>query len=205
MLFSGRGSNLKALLDAQGALGAYEIVVAITNTPSAEGLAIAEAAGVETAVIDHKAFGKDREAFERELDTALRAHDVEIVALAGFMRVLTPFFVRAWAGRLINIHPSLLPAFPGRDTHARALAAGLKLHGCTVHLVTDTVDDGPIVGQAALAVSPEETAETLETRVLALEHTLYPRALAHFITGGRSVPSDNEALMCAHARAFAPE
>ena len=204
VLLSGRGSNLKALLEAQGALGAYEIVVAITNTPGAGGLAIAEAAGVETVVIDHRPFGKDREAFERELDAALRARDVEIVALAGFMRVLTPFFVRAWAGRLINIHPSLLPAFPGRDTHARALAARVKLHGCTVHLVTDTVDDGPIIGQAALAVSPADTAETLESSVLALEHTLYPRALAHFITGGETMLSDDGMLLGAHARADEP-
>ncbi|MGE3251548.1 MAG: phosphoribosylglycinamide formyltransferase [Hyphomonadaceae bacterium] len=183
VLISGRGTNLQALIDAQEELGAYAITLVISNNPSAGGLARAEAAGIATAAIDHRPFGKDRESFEREIDKALRAANVEIVALAGFMRVLTPFFVRAWEGRLINIHPSLLPAFPGRDTHARALEAGVKLHGCTAHLVTDSVDDGPIIGQAAAPVLPGDTIATLDARVLQLEHTLYPACLAALARG----------------------
>ncbi|MES1157370.1 MAG: phosphoribosylglycinamide formyltransferase [Alphaproteobacteria bacterium] len=176
VLISGRGSNLQALLDAKQS--AYEIVVVISNNPDAAGLERARAAGVEALALDHRPFKKDREAFERELDAMLRARGVEIVALAGFMRVLTPYFVRAWEGRLVNIHPSLLPKFPGTDTHRRALDAGETEHGCTVHLVTEDVDCGPILGQARLAILPDDTPETLSTRVLALEHELYPQCLA---------------------------
>lgn len=178
VLISGRGSNMAALLDAQQ--HAYEIALVISNRPDAAGLDRARAAGVEALAIDHKKYGKNREAFEREMDAALRARDIEIVALAGFMRVLTPFFVRAWAGRLVNIHPSLLPKYPGVDTHARALAAGDSEHGCTVHLVVEDVDAGEILGQAKLAVLPDDTPETLAARVLELEHALYPRCLAEF-------------------------
>lgn len=178
VLISGRGSNLQALLDARQ--DAYEIVVVIANNPDAAGLERARAAGVEAFAIDHRPFGKNREAFEREVDAALRAHGVEIVALAGFMRVLTPFFVRAWAGRLVNIHPSLLPKFPGTDTHARALAAGEAKHGCTVHIVVEDVDAGPILGQAELDVHADDRPDTLAARVLQIEHTLYPIALAKF-------------------------
>ncbi len=178
VLISGRGSNLKALLDAEQ--DAYEIVLVISNVPSAGGLDHARAAGIEAVAIDHKPFGKDREAFEREVDAALRARNIEIVALAGFMRVLTPFFVRAWAGRLVNIHPSLLPKYPGVNTHARALEAGDAEHGCTVHLVVDEVDSGEILGQARMPIRPDDTPETLAERLLALEHDLYPRALAEF-------------------------
>jgi len=176
VLISGRGSNLKALLDAQQ--DAYEIVLVISNTPDADGLAIARAAGVEALTIDHKPFGKDREAFERALDGALRARAVALVALAGFMRVLTPFFVTAWAGRLVNIHPSLLPKYPGTKTHARALEAGDAEHGCTVHLVVEEVDAGAILGQARMPILPGDTPATLAERVLTLEHALYPRCLA---------------------------
>src|SRR5262245_37356810 len=130
--------------------------------------------------IDHKPFGKDREAFERQLDAALRARQIEIVALAGFMRVLTPFFVRAWAGRLINIHPSLLPKYPGTNTHARALEARDIEHGVTVHIVVEEVDAGQIIGQARMPISPSDTPETLASRALALEHVLYPKCLAEF-------------------------
>lgn len=176
VLISGRGSNLRAILEAKQ--DDYEILAVISNRPGAGGLDIARAAGVEALVIDHKTYGKDREAFERAVDEALRARDIEIVALAGFMRVLTPYFVRAWKGRLVNIHPSLLPKFPGVDTHARALAAGESMHGCTVHLVVEEVDAGEILGQARLAILPDDTPETLAARVLELEHALYPPCLA---------------------------
>jgi len=176
VLISGRGSNLKALLDAKQ--DAYEIVLVIANVADAGGLAIARAAGVEALTIDHKPFGKDREAFEREMDAALRARGVELIALAGFMRVLTPFFVHAWAGRLVNIHPSLLPRYPGVRTHERALEAGDAEHGCTVHLVVEEVDSGAILGQARMPILTGDTPETLAERLLALEHALYPRCLA---------------------------
>jgi formyltetrahydrofolate-dependent phosphoribosylglycinamide formyltransferase len=178
VLISGRGTNLQALMDARQ--GAYEIALVISNKPDAAGLELARAAGIEALTIDHKTFGKDREAFEREIDAALRARAIDIVALAGFMRVLTPSFVRAWAKRLINIHPSLLPKFPGTNTHARALEAGETEHGCTVHLVVEEVDAGEILGQARMPVLPDDTPETLAARVLKLEHELYPRCLAEF-------------------------
>ena len=176
VLISGRGSNLKALLDATQ--DAYEIVLVISNVPDAGGLAYARDAGVEALTIDHKPFGKDREAFEREIDAALRARDIQLVALAGFMRVLTPFFVRAWEGRLVNIHPSLLPKYPGVKTHERALEAGDAEHGCTVHMVVEAVDSGAILGQARMPILPGDTPETLAARLLPLEHELYPRCLA---------------------------
>ncbi|MBI3438614.1 MAG: phosphoribosylglycinamide formyltransferase [Proteobacteria bacterium] len=176
VLVSGRGSNLQALLDAKQ--DAYKIALVISNVPEVEGLARARAAGVEALTIDHKRFGKDRELFEREIDAALRTHKIDIVALAGFMRVLTPFFVRAWAGRLVNIHPSLLPKYPGMNTHARALEAGDAEHGATVHLVVEEVDAGDILGQSSMPIEPDDTPETLAQRVLALEHKLYPQCLA---------------------------
>lgn len=178
VLISGRGSNLKALLDAEQ--DAYEIVLVISNVPAAGGLALAQQAGVNTLTIDHKPFGKDREAFEREVDAALRAYDIELIALAGFMRVLTPFFVRGWAGRLINIHPSLLPKYPGVNTHQRALDAGDREHGCTVHMVTEEVDAGAILSQARMPILPGDTPETLAQRLLSLEHQLYPQQLAGY-------------------------
>ncbi|MBL8531737.1 MAG: phosphoribosylglycinamide formyltransferase [Hyphomonadaceae bacterium] len=178
VLISGRGSNLQALLDAEQ--DAYEIVLVVSNVPGAGGLARARAAGVEALTLDHKPFGKDREAFERELNALLRARHVELIALAGFMRVLTPYFVNAWAGRLINIHPSLLPKFPGTKTHERALAAGESEHGCSVHLVTEEVDAGEILGQARMPISADDTPDSLAARVLTLEHELYPRCLAEY-------------------------
>jgi phosphoribosylglycinamide formyltransferase-1 len=178
VLISGRGTNLQALLDAKQ--DAYEIVLVISNVPNTEGLERARAAGVEALTIDHKAFGKDRESFEREIDSALRSRKIEIVALAGFMRVLTPFFVRAWAGRLVNIHPSLLPKYPGVNTHARALEAADTEHGVTVHIVVEEVDAGEILGQARMRVVPGDTPETLAQRALHLEHALYPKCLAAF-------------------------
>ena len=178
VLISGRGSNLPALIGAQGPYCPYEIVVVASNKPDAAGLQRARDAGIEALALDHRPFGKDRAAFERALDAELRARDVQIVALAGFMRVFTPFFVSAWAQKMINVHPALLPAFIGLDTHARAIAAGAKLHGCTVHWVTEGLDAGPILGQAAVPVLPEDTPESLAARVLAAEDVLYPACLA---------------------------
>ena len=177
VLISGRGSNLQALLDACAEPGyPAEIVLVISNRPGASGLERAERAGVPTRVIDHRDFA-GRPAFEAALAVALKDVGAKAVCLAGFMRVLTGGFVGAWQGRLLNIHPSLLPLFPGLDTHARALAAGVKLHGCTVHLVSEALDGGAIVGQAAVPVLPADTAETLADRVLTVEHQLYPHCL----------------------------
>jgi phosphoribosylglycinamide formyltransferase-1 len=175
VLISGRGTNLQALLNAEQ--DAYEIVLVVSNVPGAAGLEHARIAGVETLTLDHKPYGKDREAFERDLDALLVQRNIEIVALAGFMRVLTPFFVRAWAGRLVNIHPSLLPKYPGVKTHERALGAGEKEHGASVHLVVEEVDAGEIIGQASMLILPSDTPDSLAERVLALEHELYPRCL----------------------------
>ena len=184
VLISGRGSNMAALIEAaRDPAYPAEIAVVVSNRPQAPGLEIARAFGVETAVVDHQPYGKDaahREAHEREIDKALRDRGVEIVCLAGYMRVLTPWFVHAWAGRMLNIHPSLLPHFPGLDTHRRALEAGHAEAGCTVHLVTEGVDDGPILGQARVPVLPGDTVETLAERVVEAEHVLYPETLARF-------------------------
>lgn len=178
VLISGRGSNLQALVHASANGAPFAVSLVVSNVPDAPGLQRAAAAGIPHMTVDHRPFGKDRPAFEAALDQELRAHGVELVALAGFMRVLTPWFVGRWRGRLINIHPSLLPSFKGLDTHARALAAGVKVHGCTVHFVSDGVDEGQIIGQAAVPVRPDDTPDTLAERVLAAEHTLYPVCLA---------------------------
>lgn len=184
VLISGRGSNMSALLEAARAPGfpARPVLVA-ANRADAGGLALAAEAGAPTAVVEHRRWGGDREGFERALSAEIEAAGAELVVLAGFMRRLTPWFVARWRDRLVNIHPSLLPAFPGLDTHARALAAGCAVHGCTVHLVRDVVDEGPILGQAALAVRPEDDAESLAARVLKLEHRLYPAVLAALARG----------------------
>jgi phosphoribosylglycinamide formyltransferase-1 len=177
VLISGRGSNLAALIAAaQQPDYPAEIVLVVSNRPEAAGLARASEAGLATAVVDHKAF-PDRRAFEEELDRTLETAGIEILCLAGFMRVFTDWFVARWAGRMLNIHPSLLPAFRGTDTHRQALAAGVLIHGCTVHFVTLDLDAGPIVAQAAVRVVPGDTEETLAARVLAEEHRLYPFAL----------------------------
>lgn len=182
VLISGRGSNMTALIEAAKAPDCpYAVVLVLSNKPDAEGLTLAAAAGVPTLAIDHRPFGADREAHERALDAALREAGVEYVALAGYMRVLTPFLVEAWAGRMINIHPSLLPKHPGLDTHRRAIEAGDAEAGCTVHLVTPGVDEGPILDQARVPVLPSDTPETLAARVLIAEHALYPRALAKLV------------------------
>src|SRR5262249_51975925 len=149
------------------------IALVISNRAAAAGLARASASGIPTTVVDHAPFGNDREAFERAVDAELQARGIEIVCLAGFMRLLTPWFVRRWQGRLINIHPSLLPAFKGLDTHGRALAAGVRIHGASVHFVTEDVDCGAIIAQAAVPVRDDDSAETLAARVLLAEHRLY--------------------------------
>jgi phosphoribosylglycinamide formyltransferase-1 len=178
ILISGRGSNMASLV-AAASDPAYpaEIVLVLSNRPGAAGLDRAADAGVAAETLDHKAFA-GREAFDEALDARLRLAGAELVCLAGFMRILTASFVARWQGRLLNIHPSLLPAFPGLDTHQRALAAGVKLHGATVHFVGPGLDDGPIVAQAAVPVLSSDTAESLAARVLTAEHRLYPLALA---------------------------
>jgi phosphoribosylglycinamide formyltransferase-1 len=185
ILISGRGSNMVALIEAAKDTGyPAEIVVVVSNDPAAEGLKRAAASGIATAVVDHKKFGKDREAFERALQDELQAHNIELVCLAGFMRILTPWFVRQWEGRLLNIHPALLPEFKGLDTHARALAAGAKQHGATVHFVVPEMDSGPIVAQAAVPVRADDSEATLAARVLEVEHQIYPQAL-RWVAEGR--------------------
>ena len=179
VLISGRGSNMEALIKAARAPDyPAEIVLVLSNKPDAAGLEIARGLGVQAEAVPAKPFGKDREAHERALDERLRAAGVEIVCLAGYMRLLTPYLVGRWAGRMLNIHPSLLPEFPGLDTHARALAAGETKHGCTVHLVTEGMDEGPVMAQAEVRVLPGDTEEALAARVLAQEHRIYPAALA---------------------------
>lgn len=189
ILIGGRGSNMAALIAAaRDPVYPAEIVLVISNRPDAAGLALARAAGVTARAIDHRPFRGDRPAHEAEIDAALRDAGIEIVCLAGYMRLLTPRLVDAWQGRMLNIHPSLLPAFPGLDTHARALAAGVKLHGCTVHLVTQTMDEGPILAQAAVPVLPGDTEQSLADRVLAQEHAIYPLALRLFAADGTGTP-----------------
>jgi len=184
VLISGRGSNMAALIAAAKA-DAYpaQIALVLSNRPDAAGLAGARAAGIATAIVDHAAYGKDREAFERAMQAELETRRVELVCLAGFMRLLTPSFVRRWQGRLINIHPALLPAFKGLDTHQRALAAGVRIHGASVHFVVEEMDSGPIIVQGALAVHDDDTAASLAERVLAIEHKIYPAALALLASG----------------------
>lgn len=161
-------------------------VLVLSNDPQAGGLDKARTLGVPTAAIDHKPFGKDRAGFEAALQNALAAVQPDIICLAGFMRILTPDFIARWAGRMLNIHPSLLPKYKGLHTHARALEAGDTEHGCSVHEVTAALDDGPILGQARLTIAPDDTAESLARRVLPLEHRLYPLVLRRFATGDRS-------------------
>ena len=177
ILISGRGSNMTALIEAARARDyPAEIVLVVSNRPDAQGLAVARAKGVATTVVDHTDFAT-REAFEAALEAKLAAAKVEIVCLAGFMRVLTRALVDRWRGRMLNIHPSLLPAFKGLDTHARALAAGVKTHGCSVHFVAHELDSGPIVMQATVPVLEGDDEEKLAARVLEEEHRIYPAAL----------------------------
>lgn len=183
VLISGRGSNLVSLIEAARAADfPAEIALVLSNRPGAGGLDRARDAGIEALAIDHKAY-PGRESFEQALDAALRERGIEFVCLAGFMRVLTPWVVERWSGRMINIHPSLLPLFRGIHTHERALAEGVLLHGCTVHFVVPELDAGPIVAQAAVPVVPGDTPDSLAARVLAQEHLLYPRALRAICAG----------------------
>jgi phosphoribosylglycinamide formyltransferase 1 len=192
VLISGRGSNMTALIDAAKAKDyPAEIALVVSNRPDAAGLPRAKAAGVATVVVDQTPFGKDREAFERSLDSVLQAHRIDLVCLAGFMRLLTPWFVNRWSGRMLNIHPSLLPQFKGLHTHRRALEAGVKRHGATVHFVVPEMDSGPIVAQASVAVRDDDTEETLAGRVLEVEHRIYPRAL-RAVAEGRTFAGNEE-------------
>ncbi len=183
VLISGRGSNMRSLVDAARAVDfPAEIAVVLSNVADAAGLDFAREKGTATAVVDHKAFG-DRESFERAMHETLVGHGVELVCLAGFMRLLTPWFVEQWRGRMLNIHPALLPSFRGLHTHERALAEGVKIHGATAHFVVPDVDAGPIVVQAAVPVLRDDTPQTLAARVLAQEHRIYPLALK-LVAGG---------------------
>ena len=199
VLISGRGSNLQAILDA-----GIPVSAVVSNQPGAGGLAIAARRGVATAVVDHRRF-PTREAFDAALAGEIDRHAPRLVALAGFMRVLTPGFVARYAGRLVNIHPSLRPEGPGLDPHARALAAGAKRHGCTVHFVTAELDHGPIIAQVSVPVLPGDTAETLAARVLAQEHLIYPRALRWFLDGLLVVENGKVRVKGNHAQLVASD
>jgi phosphoribosylglycinamide formyltransferase-1 len=193
VLISGRGSNMAALIEAAKDPGyPAEIVLVVSNRPDAQGLARAREAGIDTAIVDHTRYGKDREAFEHTLQAVLDAHRIELVCLAGFMRLLTPWFVTRWSGRMLNIHPALLPEFKGVDTHRRALAAGATRHGATVHFVVPEMDSGPIVAQESVPVLAGDTPETLAARVLAVEHRIYPRALRLLAEGRLTFPAADQ-------------
>lgn len=196
VLLSGRGSNLQALVEA-----GIPVSGVISNVAGAGGLAIAAARGIPAQTIAHRDFAS-REAFDVELSAAIDRLAPKLVALAGFMRILTPGFAQRYAGRLVNIHPSLLPSFTGLDTHARALAAGVKLHGCTVHFVTAELDHGPIIAQAAVPVRGDDTPDTLAARVLREEHALYPRALRWFLDGRLVLESGQARVKGGDAQAF---
>lgn len=186
ILISGGGSNMVAL--AQSMIGDYPArpVLVVSNNPDAGGLAKAQALGINTSVVSHRDFPKDKPAFEAALHAALFQAAPDVICLAGFMRVLSADFVSKWAGQILNVHPSLLPKYKGLHTHQRALDAGDRLHGCTVHEVTATLDDGPILGQARIPVIAGDTADTLAARLLPLEHKLYPAVLQRFATGDRT-------------------
>ena len=186
ILISGGGSNMVRLVESMGGDHPARPVLVLSNDPAASGLDRARALGVATAAVDHRAFGRDRAAFEAALMQPLVQARPDIVCLAGFMRVLTPDFVARFAGRMLNIHPSLLPKYPGLHTHQRALEAGDAEAGCTVHEVTADLDAGPILGQARVPVLPGDTADSLAARVLAMEHRLYPAVLRRFALGDRT-------------------
>jgi phosphoribosylglycinamide formyltransferase-1 len=187
ILISGRGSNMRSLIEAARAPNfPAEIALVASNRPDAPGLAVAKEAGIATAAVDHKIYA-GREEFEASLQALFDIHRIELICLAGFMRMLTAGFVERWSGRMINIHPALLPAYPGLHTHERALADCVKIHGCTVHFVVPGMDEGPIIAQAAIAVRDDDTAETLSARVLEQEHILYPQALRIVASGDYSI------------------
>ena len=183
VLISGSGTNMASLIAAgQAADAPYEVVVVISNIADVTGLEKARAAGIEALTVEHKTFGKDREAHERAIDALLVERKVEVIALAGYMRLLTPWLVQKWAGRMLNIHPSLLPLYPGLNTHARAIEAGDLEAGCTVHVVTEGVDEGPILGQARVPILLGDTPDILAERVKTAEHSLYPQTLTAFVS-----------------------
>lgn len=184
ILISGRGSNMVSLVEAARAEGfPAEIALVLSNVPGAGGLDRAKEFGIATATVDHRTFNKDREAFERAMDEVLRVNQIDLVVLAGFMRIMTPWFVRRWEGRMINIHPSLLPLFKGTHTHRQALEAGVAEHGCSVHFVVPELDAGPVIMQAKVPVLAGDDEDALSARVLVQEHLLYPRALAEVASG----------------------
>lgn len=194
ILISGRGSNMAALIEAAKAADyPAEIVCVVSNVADAPGIKIAESAGVATAVVPHKGF-PDRESFDRAVSAELEKHGVGLVALAGFMRIQSPWFPGHWQGRIVNIHPSLLPAFPGLRVQQQAIDAGVRLSGCTVHFVTADLDAGPIIAQAAVPVLPGDTAESLSARILRQEHRLYPLAVRWFAEGRISL-ADGRAIV----------
>ena len=186
ILISGGGSNMIALAQSMRGDHPARPVLVLSNDPEAGGLAKARDMHIPTLAIDHKPFGKDRAAFEAALQQALETAKPDIICLAGFMRILTPDFTAKWEGRMLNIHPSLLPKYKGLHTHQRALDAGDTEHGCTVHEVTAELDDGPILGQARIAIQPDDTADALAARLLPLEHQLYPAVLKRFAAGDRT-------------------
>jgi phosphoribosylglycinamide formyltransferase-1 len=191
ILISGRGSNMAALIEAAKAKDyPAEIAVVISNRAEAAGLDRAKASGIATEVIESKPFGKDRGAFEAVLEQKLRQHRIELICLGGFMRLFTAEFVQRWYGRMLNIHPSLLPSFPGLDPHGQALKAGVKISGATVHFVIPETDAGPIVMQGAVPVCDDDTADTLSARILAVEHRIYPQALRLLASGRLRLEGD---------------
>jgi len=195
VLISGRGSNMTALIEAAKAEDyPAEIVLVLSNEPDAAGLARARESGITTAVIDHRPFGDDRAAFERALDDVLGKYRVDIICLAGFMRLLTGWFIGRWRGRILNIHPALLPDFKGLHTHRRALAAGVQRHGATVHFVVEETDAGPIISQQSVPVLPDDTEETLAARVLQIEHRIYPEALRLVAQGRAKFAAEQPAI-----------
>jgi phosphoribosylglycinamide formyltransferase-1 len=186
ILISGRGSNMAALIAAANEPDyPAEIAVVISNRPDAQGLVRARESDIPTEVVDHRNYGQDRESFERAVQAVLDRYRIDLICLAGFMRILTPWLVSRWQGRMLNIHPALLPAFKGVDTHARALAAGVREHGATVHFVVPEMDSGPIIAQGKVPVRPDDTPETLAARVLEIEHRIYPLAL-QLVAEGRA-------------------
>jgi phosphoribosylglycinamide formyltransferase-1 len=208
VLISGRGSNMTALIAAAKAADyPAEIALVLSNRPDAGGLATAQRDGIATAIVDHKTFGKDREAFERAIQQQLEAHNIDIVCLAGFMRILTPYLIGQWPDRMLNIHPALLPAFKGLHTHERALADGAKEHGATVHFVVPEMDSGPIVTQGRVPVHVDDDAASLAARVLAVEHRIYPLALK-LVAEGRVRIDDGRCIidgpLAPGERAFIP-
>jgi phosphoribosylglycinamide formyltransferase-1 len=210
VLISGRGANMAALIAAARKPDyPAEIAVVLSNRPDAGGLRRAGAEGIATVVVDHDDFGKDREAFERAVQAQLEAYRIDIVCLAGFMRQLTPWLVSRWSGLMINIHPALLPSFRGLHTHERALEAGVKIHGATVHFVVPEVDSGPIIAQAAVPVLDDDTPDTLAARVLAAELRIYPSALGLVASGKSSITADgivrNAATLLPSAQLIVPD